>query len=82
MPSTKIDSAEALFRKLERTFHRRPAYGEEQLDWVFDTSITAWHIVDWVAQETGQAVGAVQTMMKAKCPELVVCEQLEPAQAS
>ena len=51
-----IESAEDLFRKLERTFDRRQAYGEYQVDWVFDLAITAWHLVDWVARERSAGV--------------------------
>jgi RNAse (barnase) inhibitor barstar len=40
-PPRSIDSAEALYRKLERTFDRRTTYGEDQLDWVFDVAVTA-----------------------------------------
>jgi hypothetical protein len=71
-----IDSSEALFGKFERSFHRRPAYGNDQVDWVFDVAITSWHLVDWVARERGVALNAAQDAFKKKCPELFVCEQL------
>lgn len=71
-----IDSAKSLLGKLERSFERRGMYGEAQLDWVFDMAITAWHIVDWHAIETGEGLGGSQERLKALCPELVVCEQL------
>jgi len=60
-----IDSPEALYRKLERTFDRRPAYGEHQVDWVFDFAVTAWHLVDWVARKT-QAGGSCQRFVKCR----------------
>lgn len=79
-PQRSIDSAEALCRKLERTFHRRSAYGEHQVDWVFDFVVTAWHLVDWVARERnagGKAnVQTTQAQLKSQCPELAVCEQV------
>jgi hypothetical protein len=71
-----IDSAEALCRKLERTFHRRPAYGEDQADWVFDFAVTAWHLVDWVAEERKTKLKTMQAQLKGRCPELFVCEQV------
>jgi hypothetical protein len=71
-----IDSAKSLLGKLERSFERRQVYGEAQLDWVFDTAITAWHIVDWRAIETGEGLGGAKERLKAVCPELAVCEQL------
>jgi hypothetical protein len=75
-PQRFIDSTEALYRKLERTFDRRPAYGEHQVDWVFDFAVTAWHLVDWIAIETGARLADTQQRLKTKCPELAVCEQL------
>jgi hypothetical protein len=79
-PQRSIDSAEALCRKLERTFYRRSAYGEHQVDWVFDVAVTAWHLVDWVARERNAGgrsdVQTTQAQLKSRCPELVVCEQV------
>jgi len=71
-----IDTTEALYRKLERTFDRRSAYGEHQVDWCFDFAVTAWHLVDWFAIETGADLAGKQKQLKTKCPELAVCEQL------
>ena len=71
-----IDSAEALYRKLERTFDRRLTYGEYQVDWVFDFAVTAWHLVDWIAKETQADKQVMQEQIKKKCPELAVCEQV------
>ena len=71
-----IDSAKSLLGKLERSFERRHVYGEAQLDWVFDMAITAWHIVDWRAIETGERLGGAKERLKKLCPELAVCEQL------
>ena len=71
-----IDSAKSLLGKLERSFARRQEYREAQLDWVFDMAITAWHIVDWRANETGEGLGAAKERLKKLCPELAVCEQL------
>jgi hypothetical protein len=71
-----IDSAKSLLGKLERSFDRRQVYGEAQLDWVFDMAITAWHIVDWRAVETGEGLGGAKERLKKLCPELAVCEQL------
>jgi hypothetical protein len=76
MPQRSIDSVEALYRKLERTFHRREAYGDQQVDWVFDVSMTAWHLVDWTARARGVPVRTTQDAFKTRCPELAVCEQL------
>jgi hypothetical protein len=75
-PQRSIDSAEALCRKLERTFHRRSAYGEYQVDWVFDVAVTAWHLVDWVASERKADRQTMQAQLKGKCTELTVCEQV------
>jgi hypothetical protein len=75
-PEPAIDSAEALCRKLERTFHRRPAYGDHQVDWVFDFAVTAWHLVDWIAEKKKANVKAIQAQLKEKCPALSVCEQI------
>ena len=75
-PQRSIETTEALYRKLVRTFDRRSAYGEHQVDWVFDFAVSAWHLVDWVAIETGAKVDDTQERLKTKCPELVVCEQL------
>jgi hypothetical protein len=33
-----LDSVEALYWKLVRTFNRREAYVDHQVDWVFDVS--------------------------------------------
>jgi hypothetical protein len=71
-----IDSAKSLLGKLERSFGRRHVYGEAQLDWVFDMAITAWHIVDWRAIETGEGLDRAKERLKNLCPELAVCEQL------
>ena len=75
-----IDNPEALFRKLERSFYRREAYGDNPIDWVFDVAVTAWHLVDWVARERSghqaPAVQATQDQLKARCAELAVCEQV------
>ena len=76
MPEQAIDSVDALYRKLVRTFYRREAYVDQQVDWVFDMSITAWHLVDWTAQARGLPLQNAQADFKAKCPELAVCEQL------
>jgi hypothetical protein len=79
-PQRSIDSAAALCRKLERTFHRRSAYGEHQVDWVFDVAVTAWHLVDWVARERNAGgktnLQITQAQIKRQCPELGVCEQI------
>jgi hypothetical protein len=75
-PQRSIDSAEALCRKLERTFYRRSDYRENQVDWVFDVAVTAWHLVDWVAKERNAELKATQKQLKKKCPELAVCEQV------
>ena len=74
MTSQMIATSEALFRKLERSFYRREVYGAEQLDWVFDVSVTAWHLVDWTAHDRGLVLGSAKKLFKAKCPELAVCE--------
>lgn len=75
-----IDSTGALFRKLERTFDRRAQYGQNQVDWVFDFAVTAWHLVDWAATEAKAggktSVQAAQQRLKNLCPELAVCEQV------
>ena len=71
-----IDSVEALYQKLERTFDRRPDYGDNQVDWVFDFAVTAWHLVDWVANKVGVPLKTTQDGFKTKCPELAVCEQI------
>lgn len=80
IPQQSIDSTEALYRKLERTFHRRSAYGQHQVDWVFDFAVTAWHLVDWVASEKNAggktSIQAEQQRLKNQCPELAVCEQV------
>ena len=80
IPQRAIDSPEALYRKLERTFHRRPEYGQHQVDWVFDFAVTAWHLVDWIARESkaGGKTGiqAEQQRLKNQCPELAVYEQI------
>ena len=79
-PQRSIDTTEALYRKLERTFNRRPHYGQHQVDWVFDFAVTAWHLVDWVAREMNaggkSSVHATQERLKNRCPELSVCEQV------
>jgi hypothetical protein len=71
-----IDSAQALYRKLERTFDRRVGYGNCQVDWVFDFAVTGWHLVDWISAETDTPVGTTQEILKLKCAELAVCEQI------
>ncbi len=71
-----IDSAEALWRKLERTFYRQADYGEHQVDWVFDLAVTAWHMADWVALERKINLGALRAQLKGRCAELAVCEQV------
>lgn len=75
-----IDNAEALYRKLERTFYRRPHYKEHQIDWVFDFAVSAWHLVEWVARErqsqNKSVVQTTQALLKKKCPEIAVCEQV------
>jgi hypothetical protein len=82
-----IDSAKDLCQKLDRTFDRRSAYGEDQLDWVFDVAVTTWHLVDWVARERNpnaqitsqqfkKILKATQDQFKSKCLELAVCEQI------
>jgi hypothetical protein len=72
-----ISDVESLFRKLERTFYRRPQYGSDQLDWVFDCAVTAWHLVDWIAHtKPGMTLRDVQSDLKTRCPQLVVCEQI------
>ena len=80
IPQQAIDSTEALYRKLERTFHRQPEYGQHQVDWVFDFAVTAWHLVDWVARESKPGgktdIQAEQQRLKNHCPELAVCEQV------
>jgi hypothetical protein len=80
IPQQSIDSIEALYRKLEGTFHRRPEYGQHQVDWVFDFAVTAWHLVDWVARGSNAAgktnMQAEQQRLKNQCPELAVCEQV------
>jgi hypothetical protein len=48
MPEPSIDNTQSLFQKLERSFERRPLYGEYQLDWVFDTAVTAWYLMSKV----------------------------------
>ncbi len=79
-PQRSIDTTEALYRKLERTFNRRPDYGQHQIDWVFDFAVTAWHLVDWVAREMNaggkSSIHATQERLKNQCPELSVCEQI------
>ena len=75
-PQPAIDSAEALFRKLERTFRRRSAYGEHQADWVYDFAVTAWHLADWVAEEKKTKLETTQAQLRGRCPELFVCEQV------
>jgi hypothetical protein len=75
-----IETAEELYRKLERTFDRRSTYGQHQVDWVFDFAVTAWHLVDWLAREAHagekSTVRDTQERLKAQCPELFVCEQV------
>jgi hypothetical protein len=75
-PQRLINSAEALFRKLQRTFVRRPTYGDHQVDWVFDCAVTAWHLVDWFAKEKGLDLGSTRARLKTMCSELGVCEQI------
>ena len=76
MPQQSIDSVEALYRKLVRTFYRREAYGDQQVDWVFDLSVTAWHLVDWTAHDRGASLLATQKAFRVRCPQLGVCEQV------
>jgi len=80
MVQRAIDTTEELFRKLERTFDRRSGYADHQVDWVFDCAVTAWHLVDWMARELEaggkSTVRDAQDRLKAKCPELSVCEQV------
>lgn len=71
-----IDSLGMLYQKLERTFDRRPFYGEHQLDWVFDMAVTAWHMVDWYAIETKKDIKEVKTYLISKCPELEICSYI------
>ena len=71
-----IGNPEELYRKLERTFYRRPTYGENQVDWVFDFAITAWHLVDWTNEVNKMKLQDTQNQLKTKCPELAVCEQI------
>ena len=79
-PQRSIETTEELYRKFERTFARRPAYGQHQVDWVFDCAVTAWHLVDWVARDLHaggkSTVRDTQDRLKAQCPELFVCEQV------
>jgi hypothetical protein len=72
----RIDSPEALFGKLERTFMRRPGYVDDQLDWVFDFAVTAWHLVDWVAKTNGSDLRTLQDSFVLRCAELGVCAQI------
>lgn len=78
--ATAINTPEALFAKLERTFERRAAYGDDQLDWVFDFCITAWHLIDWVAISRAptdpDAVKKFQADVRNRSPALAVCEQV------
>jgi hypothetical protein len=71
-----IDDTKSLYQKLVRSFERRPLYGESQVDWVFDMAVTAWHLVDWHAKETGVNLGVAQKRLKKACPDLAVCEQI------
>lgn len=75
-----IATPEDLYAKLERTLHRRAAYGDDQFDWVFDFCITAWHIVDWLASRGVPASRSELKTLQAECklesPELAVCEQI------
>ncbi len=71
-----IENTTELYRKLERTFDRRPVYGEHQIDWVFDFAITAWHMVDWISAINKLDLKETQEQFRIKCPELVVCEQI------
>ncbi|MDP2714441.1 hypothetical protein [Rheinheimera sp.] len=75
-----IATPEDLYAKLERTLHRRAAYGDDQFDWVFDFSITAWHMVDWLASRNGPAdrkmLRTLQEQCRADSAELAVCEQI------
>ena len=71
-----IDNSKSLYQKLIRTFERRPLYGEHQLDWVFDMAVTAWHLIDWYANETGETPDVVRARLKSACPELAVCQQI------
>lgn len=71
-----ISTPEELFSKLDRTYHRRPSYGDFQIDWVFDCAVAAWHIIDWINGFNKKNLKPLQQQYKLKCPELVVCEQL------
>ena len=79
-PQRSIENAEALYRKLERTFDRRSTYGQHQVDWVFDFAVTAWHLVDWIARERDAGGNSARSDAKKRltlqCPELFVCEQI------
>lgn len=78
--ATTINTPEALFAKLERTFERRVAYGDDQLDWVFDFCIVAWHLVDWVAisraPTDANAVKKLQDDVRNRSPALGVCDKV------
>jgi len=65
-----ITSTEGLYRKLERTSARRDTYGDNQVDWVFDLCLTAWHLVDWFAWEqcSGQRLKSVQADIRKRQP--------------
>lgn len=76
MPEPSIDNTQSLFQKLERSFERRPLYGEYQLDWVFDTAVTAWHLVDWYSNENGKDLATVRAQFINACPALAVCWQI------
>lgn len=71
-----ISTPEELYYKLERTYNRRPSYGDYQIDWVFDCAVAAWHIIDWVTGLNKKNLKALQEHYKSKCPELSVCEQI------
>jgi len=75
-----IETVDELHQKLKRTFERRLTYGQHQVDWVFDFAVTAWHLVDWLSTETNPGLKSVvrdtQERLKARCPELFVCEQV------
>ena len=75
-PQRPINSPESLYRKFERSFNRRASYEEYQIDWVFDCAVTAWHLVDWVAEFRNEPLNELQKKLKEKCPELAVCEQI------
>lgn len=71
-----ISTPEEFYFKFERTFNRRSSYGDNQIDWVFDCSIAAWHLIDWLNGSNKKNLKVLQQQYKSKCPELSVCEQI------